>query len=204
MAMTTKTTNKIKNNTKKNILIVGILSVITASAVTFGMIQTDAVPIQPMLDPADDRVVSRTVAPFLFELPEGTVDGARYTSIREGGMPEATLERSKTVSLPLIIRPTGSEEVRVDFYTTFGEQLEVPKMPPGVHVTLAPSTVILKPGIDSLINVNVRVDNNAPDGLYMQNIVGKWGGPNDFSGTAISLKVGNGSPQFLLPGDVGQ
>ena len=200
--MTTNT--KINNHTKRNMLILGILATITVSTMTFGMTQTDATEIQPLLDPANDAVVSRTVAPFLFELPDGTIDGVRYTSVREGGMPEASLDRAKVVSLPLIIRPTGQDVVRVDFYTTFGEQLEGPKMPPGVQVTLEPSTVILKPGMDSLINVNVRVDNNAPDGLYMQNIVGKWGGPNDFSGTAISLKVGNGSSQFLLPGDIGQ
>lgn len=77
-------------------------------------------------------------------------------------------------------------------------------MPPGVNVSLEPISVILKPGKDSQINLIVRVDNSAPDGLYLQHIVGKWGGPNDFSGTAVSLKVGNGSPQFLLPEDVGQ
>ncbi|MEM4378980.1 MAG: hypothetical protein QXX85_08375 [Candidatus Nitrosotenuis sp.] len=80
----------------------------------------------------------------------------------------------------------------------------MPKMPPGVNVSLEPISVILKPGKDSQINLIVRVDNSAPDGLYLQHIVGKWGGPNDFSGTAVSLKVGNGSPQFLLPEDVGQ
>lgn len=192
-----------KRNTKRNLSVLVLIASIAISTALFYN-STEATVIPPNFESTADGVVTRTVAPYLFELPEGSVDNVRYSTIRDGGLPEAVLQKSKVVSLPLIIRPTMNEEVKVDFYTTFGEQIDLPKMPPGVHVVLEPSSVTLKPGKDSQINLLVRVDKDAPDGLYLQHIVGKWGGPNDFSGTAISLKVGNGSPQFLLPGDVGQ
>lgn len=193
------TTNNVKKHNTRNYSIVAFVTSIIISVMVLGQTSANAtfIPVQP-------DTISRTVDPFLFELPNGSVDGARYASIRDGGMPETALQKSSTVSLPLIVRPTGLQEVSVNFTTTFGGQLEPSKMPPGVHVILEPSTILLKPGHDSLINVVVHVDSNAPDGLYMQNIVGKWGGPNDFSGTAISVKVGKGSTQFLMPGDVGQ
>jgi hypothetical protein len=193
----------LKTNTKRNLVVLFSIAVIAASLL---MLQSnsEAIVVEPQFESTADGTVSRTVSPFLFELPNDSIDGVRYASIREGGLPEAALQRSKVVSLPLIIRPTTDQEVKVDFTTTFGEQTGTPKMPPGVHVTVEPRSVILTPGKDVQINLIVQVDRNAPDGLYFQNIVGKWGGPNDFSGTAISLKVGNGSPQFLMPGDVGQ
>lgn len=196
MTMTLKTT-------KRNLV---ILSSIVVVAVSMLMMQnnSEVVAIEPQFESTAYETVSRTVAPFLFELPNDSSDTVNYTSIREGGLPEAALQRAKVVSLPMIIRPTTDQEVKVDFATTFGGQTETPKMPPGVHVTVEPRSIILIPGKDVQINLIVQVDRDAPDGLYFQNIVGMWGGSNDFSGTAISLKIGNGSPQFLMPGDVGQ
>ena len=119
-------------------------------------------------------------------------------------MPEAAVTKGTTISLPIVIRPSGDKQVTVDFYTTFGDQLDAQKLPPGVSVSIQPSTVILQPGKDSMINLVVQVDKNAPDGTYMQNIVGKWGGPDDFLGSAVSLKIGNGTPKFVFSGGIGQ
>ncbi len=193
------TSNNKRNHNKRNYSIVAIVAAVAISTLVLAQTSAEAAFIQ-----SQSEVIPRSVDPFVFELAPGSVDGIHYTLVRDGGMPEAALQKSTTVTLPLIVRPTGLQELSVDFTTTFGGQLESPKMPPGVHVTLEPSKILLKPGKDSLINIIVQVDSNAPDGLYMQNIVGKWGGPNDFSGTSISLKIGQGSVQFLSPGDVGQ
>ncbi|MEM4378979.1 MAG: hypothetical protein QXX85_08370 [Candidatus Nitrosotenuis sp.] len=64
---------------------------------------TEATVIPPNFETTTDGVVTRTVAPYLFELPEGSVDGVRYSTIREGGLPEASLQGAKVVTLPLII-----------------------------------------------------------------------------------------------------
>lgn len=145
--------------------------------------------------------------PFNFRLPDEALDGIHYTGIRPGGMPEATIAKGSIVSLPISIEPTGiaKKPITIQFTTTFGDQLGLPKLPPGVHVTIQPNTLVLQPGQGTTtINMVVQVDGNAPDGTYMQNIVGKWGGPNDFLGSAVSLKIGHGTQQFLLPKDVGQ
>lgn len=186
-----------KRYSTRNYCVVAVVTAIIISTLVLSQTNADAILVNTKAD-----TTLRTVDPFMFELETGSVDGARYTAIRDGGMPEASLQKHSAVTLPLIIRPTSLQEVNIDFTTTYGGQLESSKMPPGVHVVLEPSTILLKPGKDSRINVIVQVDSDAPDGLYMQNIVGKWGGPNDFLGTAISLKIGNGSPQFVMPGDI--
>lgn len=192
------TSNNTKNNKKRNLSIT-VVAAVAILAVFYA--QNGAAAIQPQITVSQDPIPALTVTPFDFELPDGAVDGKRYTHVNEG-TPESDIQQGTTVFLPIIIRPSGNAGGIVDFYTTFGDQLDTPKMPPGVHVSVEPSTVVLQPGHDSVINMIVHVDKDAPDGTYMQNIVGKWGGPNDFMGSAVSLKVGKGTAQFLFPGDI--
>lgn len=192
-----KIQNNKKTHVKRNLTIAGLI----VTVAILGMHYTPH---------SEATVQSRASAsfigtsPFDFELPNDAVDGKRYDHVREGGTPEAIIQKGMTVSLPIIIRPAGNEKATIVFSTTFGEQLGAAKMPPGIHVTVEPNAIVLQPGHDSVINMIVQVDKNAPDGTYMQNIVGTWGGPNGFLGSAVSLKIGNGSPQYLFPGDVGQ
>ncbi|HEX5359429.1 MAG TPA: hypothetical protein VFW99_05885, partial [Candidatus Nitrosotalea sp.] len=62
--------------------------------------------------------------------------------------------------------------------------------------------VTLQPGEQATINVIVHVDPNAPDGLYQQQIVGEWGGVNEFLGTGIDVKIGKGATEFMIPSGV--
>lgn len=198
------TNNNFKNNkkthVKRNLTITGLVAI---AILGMHYAPHSEASIQALVT-SQPAVSLIGLSPFDFELPNEAVDGKRYDHVREGGTPEAVIQKGTTVSLPIIIRAASNDKTTISFSTTFGEQLEAPKMPPGIHVTVEPNTIVLQPGHDSVINMIVQVDKNAPDGTYMQNIVGTWGGPNGFLGSAVSLKIGNGSPQYLFPGDVGQ
>jgi hypothetical protein len=189
-----------KTHVKRNLTILGLVVAVAILGIYYAP-HGEALLQPQVTSPAVSFI---GMSPFDFELPNEAVDGKRYDHVREGGTPEAVIQKGTTVVLPIIIRPAGNEKATINFSTTFGEQLDAPKMPPGIHVTVEPNTIVLQPGHDSVINMVVQVDKNAPDGTYMQNIVGTWGGPNDFLGSAVSLKIGSGSQHYLFPGDVGQ
>lgn len=191
----------LKSYKKEFPAIVGVAITATVLAILFGHSVTATSSTQDtnvQLLPSADNA-------FHFGLPDGVVDGKHYSRVIEGGMPEASIAKGTTVSLPIKIISASTEPITVKFSTTFGDQLGLPKMPPGIHVTIEPNIVKLQPGDNTIINMVVQGDLNALDGTYMQNIVGTWGnGPSDFLGSAVSLKIGVGTPHFLKPSDVGQ
>lgn len=145
-------------------------------------------------------VEARTVAPFIFELPDNPENYFTPESVNSGGPPELVLQKSDTNSFPLIIRSTTDSAVPVKFFATFGEQTGAPQLPPGIQVTIEPSSFTLGKDENVTMNIHVKSTDVAPDGWYFLNFVGIWN-EGEFSGTNISLKVGEGSDTPLNPAD---
>lgn len=145
-------------------------------------------------------VEARTVAPFIFELPDEPENYFTPESVNNGGPPELALQKSDTFSFPLIIRSTTDNVVPIKFFATFGEQTGVPQLPPGIQVTIEPDSFTLTKNENVTMNIQIKSTDDAPDGWYFLNFVGIWN-EGEFSGTSISLKVGDGSDIPLNPAD---
>lgn len=145
-------------------------------------------------------VEARIVPPFIIELPNDAENYFTLESINNGGPPELILQKSDTISFPLIIRSTTDVVVPVKFYATFGEQTGESQLPPGIQVTIEPDFFTLGEDESITMNIQVKAADDASDGWYFLNFVGMWN-DGEFSGTNISLKVGNGSDMLLNPAD---
>lgn len=142
---------------------------------------------------------AREVSPFVFELSPDADNYFTSESIDNGGPPEIILEQSSVTSFPLIIRSTTEAAIPVKFHATFGDQISH-KLPPGITISIEPDSFILKENENVTLNVQVEAANVASDGWYFINLVGTWN-ENDFSGTNIILKIGDGSDTILTPSD---
>lgn len=145
-------------------------------------------------------VEARTVAPFIFELPDDPENYFTPESVNNSGPPELVLQKSDAISFPLIIRSTTDSAVQVKFFATFGEQTKAPQLPPGIQVTIEPESFTLDKDESVTMNIQIKSTNDTPNGWYFLNFVGIWNN-DEFSGTGISLKVGEGSDVPLNPAD---
>ena len=193
----------IQNNKKTTIVMTGILATIAILSVS-SIESLNALDQQAVLEELANKPTPTIPNAFIFHLPEDAVDGKRYMSVTNGGIPETTLEQGSSTKLPLIIESRSDEVVTIDFYTTYGAQRDAAKVNPnGVGVSVVPNQLTLQPKEHASINLVVTVDNNAPDGLYHQQVIGEWGDVNEFAGTGIYVKVGAGASEFMHPGTIG-
>ena len=145
------------------------------------------------------QAVGRQLSPFDFQLDESAVDGKRYSYVANG-QPAAIIKQGANSSLPIIILPATIKPILVTFHaTTGGDQTGQVRIPRGIHVTIEPSSILVKPDKQEKINVVVTVDKDAASAKYALNIVGEWEGENGFVGTSFMLHIGKDYGPDVFP-----
>jgi len=149
--------------------------------------------------------MGRLISPFMFHVNNTQSDHMLTTSSisQPNSIPQVTIEKGGTITIPIEIKSWVHEgdNISLEFYTSFLSQISPDVVPPGIKITIEPQTIDLIPDETFTIHVTVNVALDTKDGLYKQNIVGKWN-ENDFLGTPITLKIGSGSKSFLTYSEV--
>ncbi|QMU55034.1 MAG: hypothetical protein GKS07_09175 [Nitrosopumilus sp.] len=181
--------NRNAMTTKKQLIMFGVIAIAVAS-LGIGATQIEAE------ERTKPTARSGLGDPFSFNYPESEAQLSKYSDAT-GATPWAELSKTDSQSYPILITASGDQSSTIKFHATYGNQMDDIKMPHGMTAKVVPETISLKAGESQIINLEVRTNGNAVDALYLMNIVGVYGDePNDFKGTMIKLKAGEGDNKF--------
>lgn len=97
-----------------------------------------------------------------------------YLNTKEGH-PHIVITRDSEFTLPMTLKSENDSKTTSYFiHVTDGNNFTAEMMPPGVSIRVLPDHFITSNGTDQKFNIVIKVDKNAPSGVYEPNLVIKW------------------------------
>ena len=97
-----------------------------------------------------------------------------YLNTKEGH-PHIVIIRDSEFTLPMTLKSENDSKTTSYFiHVTDGNNFTAEMMPPGVSIRVLPDHFITSNGTDQKFNIVIKVDKNAPSGVYEPNLVIKW------------------------------